>query len=399
VSAAAAVGGGRVVTGTARRRLTVLVELVAAVAICLAGYYLAAGWFRVQEAKWTVAALDLIGVDDVSGVLPGSILMYRGPGDVLEGVVTTSCSSILTVVGLSALTVSVLRKRRAHAFFGLAVALVAVVVANGIRLVLSSLAGLWWGAPAMTLFHDWVGTIWTLASTLGGFLLMVCLTLPAAERAEQDVAGRHTARRPSSWARPGLGYRVAELEERTGGGGRRRSLTGYVHRYLLPGAVSRRLAARREAGRIDYRIGHQHPVDRIATVRRLVADGLGAHTASLLAVATYDEDPEVLDALADAIAARQWEPVTNDRIAAVRLWARGWLLARRLHPADELGAADDETVSFPPVRDVDDDTLVIPTRRSRPPVPASPNRPAARRARPRSFARPRAGSAQAEDLR
>jgi carbamoyl-phosphate synthase large subunit len=319
-----------VVRGAARRRWAVLAELLVAVGICLAGYYLAAGWFRVHEAAWVVAALHLCGVDAVSAVLPGHILMYRGPHDILDGVVTTSCSSVLTAVGLTALTVSVLRRRKLHAVVALAGALVVVMAANCLRLSLSAMAGMWWGEPAMVAFHDWVGTIWTLLSTLTGFLLMVCMTLPAAERAEQDVAGRHTARRPTSWARPGLGYRVQELEEQRAGERPRRTLTSYVYRYLLPRRVSRRLAARREAGRIDYRIGHKPAAERADAVRRLVDDGLGAHIASLLAVATYDEDPEVLDTLAEAVAARQWEPITNDRVAGLRLWARGWLSARRL---------------------------------------------------------------------
>ena len=205
---------------------------------------------------------------------------------------------------------------------------------------------------------------------------MVWVTLPTFERAEQDVAGRHTARRPSSWARPGLGYRVEEAENRDGGG-RRRSLTGLLHRYVLPRAVSRHLAARREAGRIDYRIGHLPPVERAATVRALAADGLGAHTASLTAVATYEDDADVLDALAEAIAARQWEPVSNDRIAALRLWARGWLYSRRLATTDTEadGAVVNVVRTTPPV------PLPEPRAVGPPPVPTHP----------RSFARPAPG--------
>jgi len=314
--------------GVARRRLTVGTELLIAVAICLLGYYGAAEWLRLHEAAWVVGALHLVGEDRVSGVLPGHILMFRDDGELVNGVVTISCSSILTVVGLTALTVAVMRSRRLHAFLGLLVALVAVVVANDLRLVASTYAGLLWGRPALVLFHDWVGTIWTLAATLGGFLLMVCISLPTAERAEQDVAGRHTAHRPSNWARPGLGYRAEQALERPAGR-KRRTLTVLYYRYVLPKAVSRRLARHRESGRIDYRIGHLPAADRITRVRALVADGLGAHTASLLAVATYEQEPEVLDALADAVAARQWEPVVNDRVAALRLWARGWLQSRR----------------------------------------------------------------------
>ena len=359
------------VRGVTRRQLTVGLELLVAVAICLVGYYCGADWLKQHEATWVVAAMHLLGQDQVSNALPGHILMFRADGELLNGVVTTSCSSILTVVGLTALTVAVLRNRRGHALAGLLIALVVVVAANDLRLILSTFAGLWWGEPALLLFHDWVGTVWTLAATLGGFLLMVCITLPTAERAEQDVAGRHTARRPSSWARPGLGYRVSELDERTGR--RRFSPTGFLYRRVFPRRLSRWLAARRETGRIDYRIGHLAPAERITRVRALVADGLGAHTASLVAVATYEQDAAVLDALADAVAARQWEPITNDRIAALRLWARGWLLSRRTAPAVPAPASSAATPAPAP-------RSAVPAP---PPVPDRVPGPS-----PRSFARP-----------
>ena len=404
--------GRVVVRGGARRRLVVLVELLVAVAICLVGYQYGATWFKEHEATWTVALLRFFGEERVSAAIPGHILMFRDDGTVLDGAVTTSCSSILTVIGLTALTVSVLRKRRWHAVYGLTVGLVAVVAANDIRLIASALAGLHWGQPAMVLFHDWVGTIWTLAGTLMGFLIMVWLTLPIRERAEQDVAGRHTARRPSSWARPGLGYRVEE--EEAGPNARRRSFTGLMHRYVLPRWVSRRLAARREAGRIDYRIGHLPPEQRSATVAALVADGLGAHTASLLAVATYEEDVTVLDALANAIAARQWEPVTNDRIAALRLWARGWLFGRRSVSDEAIqqgqmqqgrtrqgqGAPQDGDALRQDT--VEDDVTLVRSVRAIPPVPVPvprPGRRPVRPAHPRSFARPVPGGAPTEDDR
>jgi carbamoyl-phosphate synthase large subunit len=360
---AAAAAGRLSARAVVRRRLSIAVELMVAVAVCFAGYYGAADWFRVHEAAWAVGVLHLAGVGDVSAVLPGHILIFHGPAAVMDGVVTTACSSILTVVGLTALTVTVLRNRRLHALLGWAVAGVAVVVANVVRLALSALAGVAWGSPALTLFHDWVGTIWTLASTLTGFLLMVHFSLPAAERAEQDVTGRHTARRPTGWARPGLGYRAQEMEEKSTVS--RRSLTGYVYRHLLPSSVARGLAARREAARIDYRIGHEPPMERIATVQRLVEDGLGTHTASLLAVATYDEDVAVLDALAQAVAARQWEPVTNERIAALRLWARGWLFARRLGGARQAAVDSAGAASY----SADQDTVQPRRMPSLPPVP------------------------------
>lgn len=313
-------------TGAGRRRVVILGEMLVAVAVCVLGYHYLARWAQEHEARWVSAALRLVGVDQVSGVLPAHILVFREDGEVLNAAVTASCSSLLSVLGLTALTVTVLRNRKMHALIGLAVAVVGVVLLNDLRLAGSTMAGLWWGRGALLLFHDWVGTVWTFASTLVAFLLMVCLTLPAAERAEQNVAGHHTARRPSSWARPGLGYRLPELDDAVTG--RRRTLTGLLHRYVLPRSVSNRLAARRESSRVDYRLGHLPAPQRIAAVRQLAEDGLGAHIATLLAVATYERDLAVLDALADAVAARQWEPVVNDRVAALRLWARSWLFKR-----------------------------------------------------------------------
>src|SRR5439155_11618029 len=120
-------------------------------------------------------------------------------------------------------------------------------------------------------FHNWVGAVLNFMYTLGGLLLMIALTMHVPERAEQDRSGRHTARRPDSWARPGLGYRVA-LD------GRPRSprirMAALVHRYLLPRRLSQWLAARRERRRIDYRIGHLDPQRRAAAVRELAGRGL-----------------------------------------------------------------------------------------------------------------------------
>ncbi|MCZ2827825.1 exosortase/archaeosortase family protein [Modestobacter sp. VKM Ac-2986] len=364
---------------TSRRQLAVLADLLLAGAICLVGYRYGTHWLQVQEASWVVGLLHLFGVDSVSGVLPTRILIFRADGELLNAVVTASCSSILSVVGLTALTASVLRSRRWHAVAGLAVAIVAVLVANHVRLLLSTVIGLQWGGGSLVLFHDWVGTLWNLAATLGGFLLMVYVTLPPSVRAEQDVAGRHTARRPSSWARPGLGYRLPETDQTAPVQGR--NLAGLVHRFLLPRRISRWLGARRETARIDYRIGHLPVEGRVKRVGALAADGLGAHTASLLAVATYEQDGAVLDALADAIAARQWEPVTNERVSSLRLWARGWTLSRGLHatvapaPAAVLPAAPAPAAAPVPAP-------VVPTGVPRPPVP--------RRTGPtlRSFARP-----------
>jgi exosortase/archaeosortase family protein len=342
---------------SARRLASVLLDLVLAVLICALGFRYGAGFLQVHEARWVAQVLTLVGVDSVSDSLPENIMVFRPDGEIIVAEVTESCSSILPILGLTALTAVVLRGRRQHAVAGLVVAVAALLLLNHLRLVASTLAGVAWGTPALVLFHDWVGTVWNFAATLGCFLLMVCITLPTAERAEQDVAGRHTARRPDSWARPGLGYRLPEGRTRVVR--RRLNLTGLLHRHAIPRRVASGMAARREAARIDYRIGHLPPAERAERVRALAGDGLGRHVASLVAVATYDEDPLVLDMLAEAIAARQWEPVTSPGVAALRLWARGWLMRRPVPRAP---------------RSVEETRPVL-VARSVPPIPAT-GRPA-----------------------
>jgi carbamoyl-phosphate synthase large subunit len=349
----------------------VLLDLLLAVVICAVGFRYGAGFLQVHEARWAADVLGLVGVDSVSASLERHVLVFRPDGEIILAEVTESCSSILSVLGLTALTAVVLRGRRQHAVAGLVVAVTALLALNHLRLVGSTLAGLVWGTPALVLFHDWVGTVWNLAATLGGFLLMVCITLPTAERAEQDVAGRHTARRPDSWARPGLGYRLENDDVRATS--RRINLTGFMYRYVLPARVARWMGARREAARIDYRIGHLPSAQRAARVRALADDGLGAHAASLVAVATYDDDPAVLDALATSIAARQWEPVTDHRVAALRLWARGWLLQ---HPERDVVAASAAAPPPAPGPVPEHETGPVPVRR--PPLPVPPLPPLAR---------------------
>ncbi|MGY1739309.1 MULTISPECIES: exosortase/archaeosortase family protein [unclassified Blastococcus] len=387
---------GLVRRGSARRLLPVALDLLLAAAICLVGFRYLTGPLRELEAWVLGVVVGWIYPGRASTLVPGHVLLFPEDGGIIDAVVTASCSSILSVLGLTALTAVVLRGRKLHALGGLLFAVAVLLVLNHVRLLLSALAGFWWGDGALVLFHDWVGTLWNLAATLGGFLLMVWITLPTLERAEQDVEGRHTARRPDSWARPGLGYRAPEGEAREARR-RRTTVTGLLHRYVFPAWLSRRLATRRESGRIDYRIGHLPAAARVARVRELTADGLGAHTASLVAVATYDEDPLVLDCLAQAVAARQWEPVTNQRIAALRLWARGWLLARGPEHdvdgprSDDAGEppAGETTGPFPAAR------LAVP-----PPPPPPPSPQAGRHSRPTgrqlSFARPSAPSPDEE---
>lgn len=307
---------------TPLRRQVVLLEMLGAVVGCVGGYLLFIDPVRRFEVTLTSKIIELLGVDRISGALGDSFVVF-GPG--MEPVVaemTGSCSILSSVLALAALAVVALRQRP-QALTGFAAAGVFVLAANQVRLLGSLLAGRYFAVDALVFFHDWIGAVLNFAYTLIGLLIMIGLTMYDAQRAEQDRTGRHTADRPAAWARPGLGHRVPVEEPAREQG---LQIAAVVHRRILPKALSRKLARRREQRRIDYRVGHETPARRAATVRELAAKGLGVHTATLLAVASYESDPLVLDALAGAVAARQWEPVAQGDVLALRLWARAWLM-------------------------------------------------------------------------
>ena len=308
--------------GTGNRRRLVLLEILGALAWCVGGFALLIDPARRFEVALGTGVLRAFGETGVSDALGDAFLVYGPHGQLIIGEMTASCSALTSLLALSALAFVALR-RRAQIVIGVAAAALFVLFANQLRLILSLLAGRYLAVDALVFFHDWVGALLNFAYTLIGLLIMIGLTMHDAQQAEQDRSGRHTANRPDTWARPGLGYRVT-LD--SGPEGSPFRVAAFLHKHVLPAWLSSRLAAHRERGRVDYRIGHQTAGRRAAAVRELAARGLGVHTATLLAVATHETDPIVLDALADAVAARQWEPVSNRRIVALRLWARAWLM-------------------------------------------------------------------------
>ncbi|GGK03178.1 hypothetical protein GCM10010123_36400 [Pilimelia anulata] len=329
----AAVGEGRLVRrvrasrrrpGAIARRRSVVLELVGAVVWCYGGFTLLIDPARRAEVKLVLLLLGLFGENRVAGAFEDTFLVFGPDGGMMLAVLTPSCSALAALLALGALALFLLRDRP-HALLGVAAAAAWVIGANLARLVASLLAGVAYGEGALILFHDWVGALFNFAYTLIGLLILITTTMHSAERAEQDRSGRHTANRPDAWARPGLGYRADDAAAASAPRGKYR-LISFVHRFLLPRPVSRWLGARRERSRVDYRLGHLGPQARANRVAALAAKGLGVHTATLLAVASHETDPVVLDALAAAVAARQWEPVTRPQVTALRLWARAWIM-------------------------------------------------------------------------
>lgn len=314
--------------GTRRRRGTILIEIVLITATYLVLFEKLIDPMRRFEVDSLAWFFRLINVRGITAATGDNLLVASHAHAPILAYVSPSCSSLMGILALGALATGVLRGRHAHTVFAYAVSASMLFVLNVGRMAASCAAGLWFGHGALLLFHDWVGTVWNFVATLLGFLLLLYLTLPSAERAEQDRHGRHIARRPESWARAGLGYRLPALQRVRP---YRATFTGWMVRRFLPAPYRRRLARRRESNRIDYRVGFLNVTQRCATVETLAAEGLNVHGASLMALGVYEDDALVLDTLAAAVVRHRHDAVATDRGAALVLWARVW----RISPVDD----------------------------------------------------------------
>lgn len=313
--------------GTRRRRWSVLAELWALTIGYLVLFETLIGPMRRFELDSLAWLFRLFGVGGVTAAV-GDNLLIASPGHrPILAFISPSCSSLMGILALGTLAVAVLRGRRGHTVVAYVVSAVALFVLNLGRMAASCVAGLWFGRGALLLFHDWVGTVWNFVATLLGFLLLLYLTLPSADRAEQDRYGRHIARRPESWTHAGLGYRVPAVQRVRAN---RRSWTGWLIRYFLPASTRRWLARRRESDRIDFRIGFLNVDQRRAAIAELSANGLEPQGASLMALAVFEEDASVLDALARAVFSHANDHVTSDRAVSLLLWCRAWSSRREI---------------------------------------------------------------------
>ena len=275
----------------------------------------------------------------VSDVLPGADPRVPATATSSPAWSPTSCSSLLTVVGLTALAVRGMRGRRdarlLRAGRGDARSWSRTTSGWPLR---ARRAGR--GSPAMTpvprLGRHVVGP--------GGHPGR--LPADGLRRAADGAARRagrrrpHTARRPTAWARPGLGYRAAEVRRRSGVAG---PWPGTLHRYLLP--RSGLAPARRPPGGRSHRLPDRAPaLERSGSPR---CDGwpptAWARTpprcsrSHLRGRPVRPRRPRRGGRRAAVGAGDQ------DRVAALRLWARGWLLP---HPGRGATPAAHDTLPF-----------------------------------------------------
>jgi carbamoyl-phosphate synthase large subunit len=91
---------------------------------------------------------------------------------------------------------------------------------------------------------------------------------------------------------------------------------------LLGGAVTWRLTTRRGArATLRTALASANPASRIAALNIVASEGVAAYVDLLRQRAAVESDPEVRRTLAEVIARSQWEPVDDQALVELRLWA------------------------------------------------------------------------------
>ena len=142
--------------------------------------------FRHGEAMAVAEAVRALGFHGVLGVNGSQILITEGSGtsqQVFWVDITPSCSSLgpALAIALVATIMSAGNPIRDRLLAGVA-GVAAIVVGNLVRIGSSVVVGLLAGRVSLVLFHDWVGSTFGFAYTIGGFVLILAILLHRRRR-------------------------------------------------------------------------------------------------------------------------------------------------------------------------------------------------------------------------
>jgi exosortase/archaeosortase family protein len=163
--------GGRGPAGSAIR-VALLIAIVGGV------FSVAQTGVRHQEALAVAGGVRSLGFHGVLAVQSSEILLAPGSGPLFWVDITPSCSSLGPALAIALITtlISVGRPASDRLLAGGA-GVLSIVAGNFTRIGSSVIVGLLAGRPSLVLFHNWVGSMFGFAYTIGGFVVALSILL------------------------------------------------------------------------------------------------------------------------------------------------------------------------------------------------------------------------------
>ena len=145
--------------------------------------------FRHWEAYTVAEIVRAVGFHGLLGVHDSQILLSNGSGanwQLFWVDITPSCSSLGPALALALISnvMSVGYPPSDRVLAGVA-GVASIVVGNLVRIASSIIVGLLDGRVSLVLFHDWVGSTFGFAYTVGGFVLVLAILLRRRRRREE----------------------------------------------------------------------------------------------------------------------------------------------------------------------------------------------------------------------
>lgn len=154
------------------RRLAVSTAIVGAV------FVLGQTSFRHWEALAVAGGVRLLGFHGVLAVSGSQILLSPGPGSLFWVNITSACSSLGPALAIALIAVALSSGSPASdSWLAGAAGVAGIIAGNLARIGSSVIVGLLAGPVSLVLFHDWVGSIFGFAYTIGGFALILSILL------------------------------------------------------------------------------------------------------------------------------------------------------------------------------------------------------------------------------
>jgi exosortase/archaeosortase family protein len=160
------------------RRTRALLTVLGVCVFAAIGFVVLQEPVRALETSASAAILHVFGVDGIHDVGRTTLLVIPHSRAAFRVLITPSCSSIASLLAFGCLTPLVPGRTATGRLLAAATATLLIAAGNLVRITGSIAIGVIAGRGSLVLFHDWVGTMFTVVYTLGGYVLLLTFLLP-----------------------------------------------------------------------------------------------------------------------------------------------------------------------------------------------------------------------------
>jgi carbamoyl-phosphate synthase large subunit len=135
--------------------------------------------WRNLEASLLARGFAEVGLAGASRSYGFRILVVPDSSSPFLATISPSCSALAALLAFASISMFLVTGDPTRRFLAFIAASAMVLACNFLRIAMSIFVGLKTDVAGLTLFHDWVGTLFGLLYVLGGFTLYLWVLLPS----------------------------------------------------------------------------------------------------------------------------------------------------------------------------------------------------------------------------